>query len=420
MRNFIVFVFFFAASINNCLGLEVAKIEDKFADKTMAQQAAVSSLINSFYSKMPCLTPEGQAAFDKKKGEYANKFIPPGMSNLIEDIANQQKYQVNNRNLTNMMHLFSYTATGAIEDLPGSDTYTGNAIDPRDLLDKGRTNFIYSLDCSGYVAMLASVKAGISSAQIQTEIQNSIKFTVLNTMIRGQMTPLLNKAIQPGEYGALKYLNAVPSILFSLINKMINDGKTEIIVPKYIEVVSYASSGTNRLQGQVNGAANGSAAFGVGSANMSASSGFAVTQSFEFVNPKSIVIASGDNVTYSLDVIKQKFAASLKSTLLNVSVTSKYIEVLSDLQSSVCIQPTWNAKFEKDGTIFATETDISDKSINGEGKCSIKIRYADSEAKLTLAKVMEPNVTIQLYPSEGIFSQANLDKIASKKLRVTD
>lgn len=329
----------------------------KLVSETLSEsQVSVGEFFGDFFSTTTCLPSKVQKKLNKKlnKNGVAHA-IPDDLFQTIKDIKDEKVSKAEDRSLRAMLHVFKFKNNESYEFLRG-DTYT--TLNPYSLLDGERTNFIYILDCNGYVSNLAKAKVGLSAGEIETSASLAADKKKVYSASRAKMKTIIEAAMSPATAGLTLDNRTSIDVLFPLLATMQESTKDEIIVPSDIDIIATAVSEDSSLQGKIDLKAGGGFSAGIGSVNVTSESGMSMDRQYSFNLPKSAIVSYGKTKSYSKTDIKN----TLKIAITNIDIISKtnssgVFELKTSIGNNICSNGQWTITTtnQKDNTQLGTK-----------------------------------------------------------------
>lgn len=307
----------------------------------------VKTAIDNFFNNTACLpsTPKNiQKSLEKALKKSSKSATPPEVYSVVDDVKDTKYIGTEYQSFKGVLHAFKFDKNAEkYQYLEGADTY--NTLNPFMLINKNMPNFIYGLDCSGYVSSLAKAGVGLSAAELQLASQVAYDKKESYLLSRIRAASVIKLVMDP--INTLAESTASPEFisgtLFHVLDLLVKNDKTSITTPEFFDVLAYEKNGGKSLQGQFDLNASGGGTYGIASVSGSLDSSATISQTLTFNSPKVAIISVGDEKTYQIEEVKETLKNAIESTRLSQHQVDNTIQVKSNLFQKLCRLGNWSA-----------------------------------------------------------------------------
>ena len=357
------------------------------------------SAVDNFFAETSCLADTAKQSLQKILQKNPSAATPEEVNSAIKDVRQSKFEVIKYQSLRATLHAFRFPTERNLRELVGAESY--DTLDPFLLLNNQKTNFFYSLDCSGYISYLSTIKGGLSEANVASSSQLAYNKKEIYMIGRLYVTPLIAKVMNPNLAKASFNFDSdsVSSVLYTVLNQLIENKKLSLMTPEFMDVLVYERSGKKNLQGNIDLTGKAGGNFGLGSATLSLQSSAGIGQNLSFDIPTIGIIKKGREQEYSIDQVKQKLKAAIEKTVLTQRKVENTLEFKSNLHRNLCENEDWLVSITKAGDTPETLLQgikISPQFDNNEKICKFTMSLNGIEDKF-----IKPSFfTVSVYPSD--------------------
>lgn len=234
----------------------------------------------------------------KNSNNNAQGFVPDIVWENITDI---DAYKISGSGSNILANGFSYVNEKGVRSIFNYVKYSPtannfNEADYFELDENTKSNFFYTLDCTGYLSASMVVAGGIAEADIKTSAKNANEIDNSLVVIYGVMySPLYQAYKGEGEF-ALREKNIIKKridVLKAILSKIPNfdyNPKTIIELNADYKVMFTSNTGKSSFNGKGQISGKGNFGFGFGSVRASSNIGGSISRKSEFYKYDSYVL----------------------------------------------------------------------------------------------------------------------------------
>ena len=246
-------------------------LSDSLASNTLEDRVNITNEIKDIFDPEKCICPLPKKVARKLKRNiddgiyWAPKYVVTFLNNFPE-----VGIPLEGASVTSLMH------TVTIKDMNGNErkwilaeSPTFNKFDVNNYVSGTFDNFIYTLDCSGYLNAAIEASLTVPGSDIKSVAENAI--TTDNSMFVGG--GVLISPIVSSFYGRVLGISLGKQERIAILEALINIPRIKdsdrIIIPNTYEVIWSSTSGSSGFNGK--GSLSGGGTLGMGIAKISAS-----------------------------------------------------------------------------------------------------------------------------------------------------
>lgn len=335
-----------------------------------SEPPTIRAELQQLFSSSNCPLPEKLKAEIAKRSPYG--YLPEEVSTAMnaDDILATRPSKVPGASVQNVIHTIrvpskpsdasgNQTATNIV--LSSSDSYTTTGAES--LINPHRSNFIYTMDCAGFLNAALSINANLTVAEIQGFAKHATSISRSMFLARASIFTPVAIAIDPSLGSAsmaqstrqrIDLLHAIAAEVYSLDSKALDT--TPVTAWREMDLLWATNQGTTSLQGQ--GQLSGSAAGGLGVVSMSlnSSSGGTYSRSVKFNSFNTYLLNSDVTrpITTSLGDLRNALTKLVnavpasKLSVVNANTGRTAVASFTSLTSKLCLSP-WLVKSDVKG-----------------------------------------------------------------------
>ncbi|WP_299116438.1 hypothetical protein [uncultured Winogradskyella sp.] len=267
-----------------------------FNDKELVQYDTINikQEIVTFFSpeNFECVLPKKIKKRFKKRKNWIPSSLKSNFNNL-PDVA----YKLNDASIAVLLNTFYIKPSDGSEKYPvtvtSSQTYS--SFDVQKYIDGQRSNFAYSLDCSGYLSAAFSVDAKAPIVDIQSSAQSSLDRSNSTLLARAFVFSPIISAIRPRQFNKGNYMSDSErlDVLVSILSSVGNTNDDDVLmVPPIMDVLWTSKKGESKFNGEGKFTGNAGGGIGIASLSFKTSAGASFTRSTTFTDYDSYLLNS--------------------------------------------------------------------------------------------------------------------------------
>lgn len=240
-----------------------------------------------FHPKTLGCLPNGSKFEDKLS--HSGKWVPEDVRKQVEKIG-VQKVATANEAISYFLNRIEYTSNGKTETRYVTGTGLFQNIEPSKFILSGFDNFVYNIDCSGYLSASAFVVANVPAVELKNSADIAMKSQKSLAVIRATVVPPIAAALDPenapaniGEAVSLvDRIDLLRGILATIPENAPEEAKVGVSLD--LDVLWTSVSGESSFQGLTSASGSSGGGFGFVTAQASTSAGATLSRSVRFGN----------------------------------------------------------------------------------------------------------------------------------------
>jgi len=264
----------------------------------------------------------------KPKNQKINGFIPDLV--LKNAFLSDSVLILDNSGSSILAHLFQYNTKAGVKSKPlfARNAITTQNFNEANFIEKNpRTydNFLYTLDCTGFLTAAVSAAGGVNSNSVKTSASAATNSNKSLFVIGGVMySPIYQAFKGEGIFSdndnstISRRINVLNAILTEIPSNEITDS-TELYLNSNYRVIITSNSGTSSFNGEASFGVTGGVSFGFGSVSGSASGNGSMDRKSEFTRYKTYVVTKNVDAEVPIIYVKdiKQLINSLQATNIN-------------------------------------------------------------------------------------------------------
>lgn len=360
------------------------------SDKESQGPTSFDKEVSNLFSSSGCNLPEKLIERLKKSGQDA--FVPEELKQALKQDPITTFEKVSGANVRAAMHVATFERNGKSEDRPLTGSQSYFRLDPLNLLDPGKDNFLYTIDCSGYLNSSIALGGGVPAAQGEIAAKLAMQSVRSIFVARATLFSPIAMAIHPDIFPEMQSRRDRMDILHALLqeanlvwNGVSSTEATKISTQRMTKVLWTSNNGTSSLQGK----SSFDAKAGLGSIGFNAGGANSISKNLNFSSFNTYIIPSqnSNKLTIDLASVPEKLR-----TLVNYAAAGPInningdYQVAYDLPRTVC-EKTWTVYEPRVTDIVAGTASIAWEDTKG---CVFSVRIVGSATGIRNFELRSP------------------------------